>query len=435
MGDINLPEAVMQSFTSIGPMLEFIALFSVIAVYSGTLLPFVILFSFLLSYFTLYTVYSLSGLFITNGGYYSYVGHILGKDWGIFIFLIYFGYSVLTVPNIANFISGFASNILSIYNFNNNHFIYILILIFILLVYITVGSGIKKSIKYTFIAGILEISFIILLSIIFILTGRNSIGDYKINFHLNQFFFGIIFGILAFSGGGSSIFLSEKTNNARRNTPKSLFISFTISGIIMTISAFSLLYAIGNHGILEYSINSFYIVSFIKERYGPIFLMIFSFFGILSGFNLSVSYLNAFVHMFPRFQSDFGFNKYMGEKKLLFIMFIITSVISISTTYIAGPFTSFVIIAGVISFFYIIIHIISNISLYKARRKNMIIPMISSILLTIAFIISFISNTGFFIVINYAVLVYLLISVISIIYIKRMKNTIYKKIKFEHLKV
>ncbi len=65
----------------------------------------------------------------------------------------------------------------------------------------------------------------------------------------------------------------------------------------------------------------------------------------------------------------------------------------------------------------------------------MIIPMISSILLTIAFIISFISNTGFFIVINYAVLVYLLISVISIIYIKRMKNTIYKKIKFEHLKV
>ncbi|WP_175266722.1 amino acid permease [Acidiplasma cupricumulans] len=129
----------------------------------------------------------------------------------------------------------------------------------------------KKSIKYTFIAGILEISFIILLSIIFILTGRNSIGDYKINFHLNQFFFGIIFGILAFSGGGSSIFLSEKTNNARRNTPKSLFISFTISGIIMTISAFSLLYAIGNHGILEYSINSFYIVSFIKERYGPIF--------------------------------------------------------------------------------------------------------------------------------------------------------------------
>ncbi|WP_061950981.1 hypothetical protein [Acidiplasma cupricumulans] len=144
MGDINLPEAVMQSFTSIGPMLDFIALFSVIAVYSGTLLPFVILFSFLLSYFTLYTVYSLSGLFITNGGYYSYVGHILGKDWGIFIFLIYFGYSVLTVPNIANFISGFASNILSIYNFNNNHFIYILILIFILLVYITVGSGIKN---------------------------------------------------------------------------------------------------------------------------------------------------------------------------------------------------------------------------------------------------------------------------------------------------
>ncbi len=433
MKEISLKHAVMQSFTSIGPMLDFIALFSVIAVYSGILLPLVIIFSFLLSYFTLYSIYGLSKIFITNGGYYSYVGNLLGKDAGIFIFLLFLGYSLLTVPNIADFISAFLSSILNLSGVTKTIAQYLIIILFIGLVYLTVAGGLKISIKYTLIAGLLEIIFILFLSTIFFIYRNPDFSISMIKFKFNPFFFGIIFGILAFSGGGSSIFLSEKTNVSPRNTPKSLLISFTISGIIMSISAFALVFFIGYKGLLNYEVNPLYIISIISDKFGYIFMIIFSLFGIFSGFNLSVSYLNAFMNMIPRFHSDFNFGYKLNIRKLMVLLFILSLAISISSTYLIGAFTAFVIIAGVISFLYIIIHIFANISLIKYHMgRKFLVPALSSLFLSIAFIFSFISNSGYFVVINYILASYVIISIILVVYIKTLKNKFYSKIRFDH---
>ncbi len=429
---LNLKEAVMQSFTSIGPMLDFIALFSVIALYSGSLLPFVVIFSFLLSYFTLYTIYALSKKYITNGGYYSYAGNILGRDFGIFIFLLYIMYSILTVPNISMFISGFIYSIFNLFGIYNIYLEYIFIFIFVGMVYLVVSAGLKVSIKYTLIAGFLEIMFILIMSTVFIVYRSPNFSFSGIKFSLNEFFFGVIFGILAFSGGGSSIFLSETTEKSHKNTPKSLFISFTISGIIMSISAFALLVFAGYSGLSDYITNSFYITELVFHRLGFPFLIVFAFFGIMSGFNLSVSYLNAFINLIPRFYNDFNIKK-MEKKKLMLILFLISILISMVSTYFIGVFASFVIIAGIISFIYIIIHIISNISLIKLYAKNkFFIPVISSIFLIFAFILSFISNIAYYVSINYFILIYILIAIAYIIYLKRNRLKFYSNIKFEY---
>ncbi len=432
MNKISLKHAVMQSFTSIGPMLDFIALFSVIAIYSGTMLPIVVIFSFILSYFTLYSIYSLSKILITNGGYYSYVGNLLGKDAGIFIFLLFVGYSLLTVPNIADFISAFLSSILNMSGFNNAIVQYLIIIVFIGLVYLTVAGGLKISIKYTLIAGFLEIIFILFLSTVFFIYKSPDFTVSMIKFKFNPFFFGIIFGILAFSGGGSSIFLSERTDMSARNTPRSLLISFTISGIIMSISAFSLIFFIGPKGLLSYEGNPLYILSILKDKFGYPFMIVFSFFGIMSGFNLSVSYLNAFVHMISRFHSDFNFGRKLNIKKLMALLFILSVATSIFSTYLIGAFTAFVIIAGVISFLYIIIHIFANISLIRYHMgKKFIVPALSSIFLSVAFILSFTSNSGYFVMINYILILYVASSIILLSYVKIVKSKFYSKIKFE----
>ncbi len=430
---LNLKEAVMQSFTSIGPMLDFIALFSVIALYSGSLLPFVVIFSFLLSYFTLYTIYALSKKYITNGGYYSYVGNILGKDFGIFVLLLYVMYSVLTVPNISMFISGFLYSIFNLFGIYNAYLEYIFIIIFIGMVYLVVSSGLKVSIKYTLIAGFLEIMFILIMSAVFIIHRSPDFSFSGIKFGLNPFFFGVIFGILAFSGGGSSIFLSETTQSSHNNTPKSLLISFTISGIIMSISAFALLIFSGYSGLSNYISNPFYITELAFHRLGLPFLIFFAFFGIMSGFNLSVSYLNAFINLIPRFYSDFNI-KHMPEKKNLIIILLLASIfISVILTYFIGVFIAFVIIAGIISFLYIIIHIISNISLIKLYTKNkFFIPVISSVFLIIAFVLSFTSNAGYYISINYFIIIYVIIVISYVLYVKRNKLGFYRNIKFEY---
>ncbi|WP_337860978.1 APC family permease [Ferroplasma sp.] len=424
----------MQSFTSIGPMLDFIALFSIIAAYSGSMLPFVIMFSFLLSYFTLYTLYSFSKMYITNGGYYSYVGNALGKASGFFVLLLYIIYSILTVPNISLFISGFLYSILQLFGFNNTFSKYIFLIVFIAAVYFVVSRGLKASIRYTLIAGFLEIIFIIFMSIIFIIFRSPDFSFSGIKFSFNPFFFGVIFGILAFSGGGSSIFLSEQTFGAHKNTPKSLLISFSISGLMMVFSAFALLIFAGFTGLAAYETNSFYITELVNTKLGTPFLIIFSFFGILSAFNLSVSYLNAFIHMLPKFYLDFNIRKKFNRSKFLSALFAVSIAIGIFSGYYAGFFNSFVIIAGIISFIYIIIHVISNISLMKLfKRKKLLVPALSSIILTIAFLLSLYGNNGYFAIINYLLLALIIISIIIVLIVKRNYPIFYSKIKFEYL--
>ncbi|WP_298276161.1 APC family permease [Ferroplasma sp.] len=433
MDTVNLREAVMQSFTSIGPMLDFIALFSIIALYSGSMLPFVVIFSFLLSYFTLYTIYSFASVYVTNGGYYSYAGNGLGKGVGFLVLILYIGYSVLTVPNISIFISGFLYSIMGIFGFHGPYMEYAFLLAFTAAVYLVVSRGLRASIRYTLIAGFLEIAFVISMSIIFIIFRSPGFSFSGIKFSFNPFFFGVIFGILAFSGGGSSIFLSEETSRAHMNTPKSLLISFTISGLIMVFSAFALLIFAGYQGLSLYESNSFYITELVRSRLGVPFLAVFSIFGLISAFNLSVSYLNAFVHMMPKFYNDFNINKNFSRNKFMAALFTFSIIISLIAIHYAGFFNSFVIIAGLISFMYIIIHIISNISLIRIfRKQKFFIPLISSLILSIAFILSFYGNTGYFAVINYLLIAYIMFSIIFVIYIKKAKHGFYNNIKFEY---
>jgi len=201
----------------------------------------------------------------------------------------------------------------------------------------------------------------------------------------------------------------------------------------MVFSAFALLMFAGFSGLSAYETNSFYITELVRAKLGIPFLIIFAFFGIMSGFNLSVSYLNAFIHMMPKFYRDFNIRAKFNQKKFMEILFAISVGISIFSGYSAGFFNSFVIIAGIISFVYIIIHIVSNISLIKLfKRKKFFIPALSSIILIIAFLLSFSGNTGYFVVINYALIVSVLISVFVVLLVRKAEPRFYKAIQFEY---
>ena len=103
---LGIMAPLMQSFTSIGPMLDIVALFSVISIFSGVYLPVVVFVAFLVGFSTLNTTYLLSRSYISNGGYYSYVGKTLGKTPGIFVGFLYLCYAILVLPDISLFLEG-----------------------------------------------------------------------------------------------------------------------------------------------------------------------------------------------------------------------------------------------------------------------------------------------------------------------------------------
>ncbi|HII83130.1 MAG TPA: hypothetical protein HA269_07700 [Ferroplasma sp.] len=107
--------------------------------------------------------------------------------------------------------------------------------------------------------------------------------------------------------------------------------------------------------------------------------------------------------------------------------------ISLFSGYYTGFFNSFVIIAGIISFIYIIIHIVSNISLIKLfNKRKFAIPFLSSLILAIAFLLSFYGNNGYFAAINYFLIGYVVISFLIVLFIRKTRRGFYDAIRFEY---
>lgn len=171
--DVTLSRSVFQSFSSIGPMLDVVAIFSLITIYSGIFLPVVVAISFLISFTTINSVVYLSRRYRSNGGYYSYAGSIFGKPAGLFTSLLYVAYSFLVLPDIVFFDTSFLGSVFPA--FIHLYTVKVLVsVIFVVSPLILVSLGLKRSILYTIAAGVSELVFILVLGIL-LLVYRNPV--------------------------------------------------------------------------------------------------------------------------------------------------------------------------------------------------------------------------------------------------------------------
>ena len=382
-------------------MVDVAALFSVIAIYSGAFLPVVMAISFLLGYSTINTVHKLSRTFVSNGGYYSYAGKTLGKFAGIFTGLLYIAYGILVVPNISLFFSVFLSSILGLYFTVPGIAQVLFSLVFSATVVLFVSRGLKLTLKYTVVAGFMEMGAVLLLSVMFFLALSGT--PPALTFGGGTFdaiWTGVIFGILAFSGSGSSIFISENVEKPSFTVPRSLLTSYTVSGLIMVLSSLSLVLFLGNPGLQSYMGNPLILPFLIGSRLGVAAFLLFAVFGIVSAFNLCVSYLNALSNSVRRMVSEnlFGDRVRLSFRPffLLGIVFALTVLSAIASYFSAGFFFMFAAIAGAVSLSYISVHIIMNVALFRIRQRfsifTTIMVFISSAFLVLSFYYSLAGN-------------------------------------------
>ena len=391
---IGLGHSVMQSFTSIGPMLDLIAVFPLIAIFAGNDLPYAVIISFLISFTTINTTYQLSRRYSTNGGYYSYAGKVLGKLPGLFIALNYLAYSVVVLLAIGSFGGYFIYTSLNDFSSASNAVLTLVFsLAFILAVFGIVLLGLRRSLKFTLIAGTAEAAFILLISFFMIL---KSIGQSSVIFPSfipdGNFFTGVIFGILAFSGSGSSIFLSEDSRNPKRTPATGLALSFLIAGLVMIIASFAVVSFLGN-GIASYVANPAALLLYVQQKFGFVILLPAVIFLVLSAMNLSVSYLNALLRSLRKMFSDHifrGLGVEKGGKMFLAILLaILLTTVILSVIY--GSYTSFVYMSSLAGLFFITVHSFSNAALIKQKGSiffAMILPVASLIFLVTVFVVS-----------------------------------------------
>lgn len=404
---------MMQSFNSIGPMLDVAAVFSVIAAFSGIYLPLVMLLSFMLGYSTIFTLSGLSMRFVSNGGYFAYVGILSGKRAGLFTAIIYIVYSLMVVPDISLFEGGFLSSGLSYGGISFPLSAVILSFVFALSPILFTMTGIRKGLRYTVAAGFIEIAFVLTLSTFFLHGGTLTIKPFEITSdRIYYVWTGLVFGILAFSGSGSSVFISRNVSSPRKNIPRGIISSYTVSGLIMVISAYSLVIFLGNGGLLPYETTPYYIGTAIASRFGISALYALIAVVVFSGFNLCTSYLNAFLNAVETASDSNLFGKRMREKvqrnHYLIAVFAATVVSITAAELYTGFFNMFVVIAGAVSLSYICVHVVLNFSIVrntKAMGKKLsAVSIVSSFALIAALYYSVDSNLSSDPATNYIVL-------------------------------
>lgn len=397
---VTFSGSFMQSFTSIGPMLDIVALFSAIAVYSGPYLGIVMLISFLSAMTTVYVIWNLSKRFQSNGGYYLFAGRALGKGSGIFVSVVYTGYALLVIPNIALFASFFILHLLPISNQLSILLSYLVPLMFLLILFGIISQGLGRSIKYTLAAGLAELLFLIVLDFLFLRNATtfsfqvipsNLSGMYSV-------FSGVVFGILAFAGMESPVYLSENTKKSGSVVPKALIYSYIATGVLLVISAFSMMAFLGPNGISTYSLNPFFVGSSVHADFGNIVYLFFGMLAVLSSMNLCVAYSNSVLNEIRRMGEDGILPRIAiirGRPLLIFVL-LETAVILVANFFL-GNFLGFVVIAAVVSFSYMTIQLFGGLSLLRlsvrSRAKNpAIVASLSVVIIGITVVFSSIAD-------------------------------------------
>ncbi len=392
----------MQSFTSIGPMLDIAALFSAIAVYSGPYLGIVMLISFLAALTTIYAVWNLSKHYQSNGGYYLFAGKTLGKGVGITTSFVYAAYALLVIPNISLFVSFFVLNLVNVSPALIMALSYAIPLLFLLVLFAIVSQGIGRSIKYTIAAGMVEMVFILVLDFLFLKDAKTfsfpilpttTNGVYSV-------FSGVVFGILAFAGMESPVYLSEDTSKSGSTVPRALIYSYMVTGVLLVISAFSIMAFLGSSGLSAYTSNPFYVNYSIRSSFGTVAYVLFAVLAILSSMNLCVAYSNAVLNEIRRMAKDGILSSVSSDSFSVILVFLVLEGIIITVTnYFLGNFVGFIVIAAIVSFSYMLIQIIGGFSLMilsvKERKTRVFsIAILSTIILGITIVFSVIADTG-----------------------------------------
>lgn len=269
-------------------------------------------------------------------------------------------------------------------------------------------EGIKPTSKYNLIAGLTEITFLIITSIVLLIINFNKLTiapltTSPINNNIVLLLTSMIFGISTFGGTHGALGVAEETKDPKKNIPKALMMTLSLVGIAIILNSYAqeITYGVNNMsnyaqlpdpGIITYSVALGSAVSIVYAL-----LVINSFNSSTIGFAVSgirMMYGMARDGIIPKSMSKV--NEKGVPKIPTLLMGVLNPVLTISTGLIFGPLNAalFLITSSVV--FTYLNHLLAAIGLaiYHYKRKtlkifrHLFIPVVTVIALAAAIITS-----------------------------------------------
>lgn len=324
----------------------------------------------------------------SNGGYYSYVGKELGKRSGIFVSLMYISYAAMALPAVAIMDIFFLDS-----DFLSHTFLLVFIIALLMLFILTIGfSESRITMKYIVASTVIEIAFMVFVAFSLFTRGSFHLPNYSIN--IISTFKALPFTLLALSGIGSSIFISESMGNWRRNTHLAVILSYVLLACAMTIVSIGIGLFLPEKLLNQYVSSPLSIMEYFSRPYGKILEYIGLLIVLNGSVTLGVGYMNALKHALLKANYDFVFGKRMYQNRIKSISFSIILfsgiVISMVAFFTNNSYEIFAAVSLTMGVAFIIIHSFTNAALIKVflrTRHNIRIIIPSLSILIFAFII------------------------------------------------
>lgn len=372
---------VFQSIAYVAPAAVVASFFVVEAGIIGGAVPFTFILAILGVASAMYMNYEFSKRISHAGGYYSYVSAGFGGKVGAFTGWLYYvnilgalvGFSVLFFAGVLQpYIPGLATNT---YGWIPLAFIPI-VLVFVLLYF-----GLKPSLYYTMIGAIIEISFIIFISVFIILSPMTTntfspfttMGNSAGNLGLAT-----VYAILGFVGLGSVITLSEELGTPKKIIPKAILIALLITAITYVLASYAMVVGWGINDMANYSLATNPGFTIVDKYLGPIVMTIFIIITLNSFISNGIAEGNAFSRLgYALARDGILFGKKMATvhqksgapRNVIILDFVLVTVFTLIGGILWGPFLGAAVITGLNGVCLYVVHIFANFSLpiYGAR--------------------------------------------------------------------
>ncbi len=277
--DVRSNSLEKDSITLRGLVFQGMGQLSPIGIFGGSILgaasfalgatPLAFIFGFIVALLSANSIFQYSKHVASARGYYGYVGNGMGKIAGGYTSYLYvfyqfanlsfiFGYYVLTFSPTFSYVFGG--------NISNNYGLLYLVLISIPAFYI-VYRGIKPSYKSQIISNVIQIIFVVVMSLIIIITATdNSLIVFTpaaTGAGWGGVFLGFITGsYLAFAGYGSIVPLGEEARAPKRTIGLSVIILVLIMAAIYLLGSYAMIvgWGIADMGAFSSSIYPGFVV-------------------------------------------------------------------------------------------------------------------------------------------------------------------------------
>lgn len=309
---------VGQGISGIAPLVAMTSVLTASAVYAGGSVTLSYILGLMVVFLIVNTIFQYSIRTASAGGYYTFISKSLGPRIGFVTGWIYIIYGLGVLLNEPIFY-GLMVQLSLPYFFGISlpSYTWLLIVIAFLLIELLITVlGIKISLKYTLTSSLIELSLILIFSIVVIVESGPSNSYLPFTPALSPtgwqgVFYGLFFSMLAFAGYDTTVNIAEEAKLPEKTIGKSVIVQVLLTGFVFIIMAYATTIGWG-----MYNMNTF--ASSITNGISiPGVLLVYKYLGIAAVITMLVLVGNSTISSSTSFLNAVGRNLFALGREVL----------------------------------------------------------------------------------------------------------------------